>query len=111
MTACGIAAASSAAKVSLSLIAYYRISAYASSRQSTKQEIDKFTMSFNDQSQFDGASKDSIETTLSKLEQILHRMESEEQPLEASLADFEEGIRLTRQAQKCSRKQSRKYSY
>ena len=56
-------------------------------------------MSFNDQSQFDGVSKDSIETTLSKLEQILHRMESEEQPLEASLADFEEGIRLTRQAQ------------
>ncbi len=56
-------------------------------------------MSFNDQSQFDGASKDSIESTLAKLEQILHRMESEEQPLEASLADFEEGIRLTRQAQ------------
>ena len=43
---------------------------------------------------------ESIETTLSKLEQILHRMESEEQPLEASLADFEEGIRLTREAQK-----------
>ena len=44
--------------------------------------------------------KNSIETTLAKLEQILLRMESEEQPLEASLADFEEGIRLTRQAQK-----------
>ncbi|MFN2287359.1 MAG: exodeoxyribonuclease VII small subunit [Chromatocurvus sp.] len=42
----------------------------------------------------------SVETTLSKLEQILQRMESEEQPLEASLADFEEGIRLTRLAQK-----------
>ena len=42
----------------------------------------------------------SVESTLSRLEQILHRMESEEQPLEASLADFEEGIRLTRQAQK-----------
>lgn len=42
----------------------------------------------------------SIESTLSKLEQILQRMESEDQPLEAALADFEEGIRLTRQAQK-----------
>lgn len=42
----------------------------------------------------------SIEQTLSNLETILQRMESEEQPLEASLADFEEGIRLTRQAQK-----------
>lgn len=41
----------------------------------------------------------SIEATLLKLEQILQRMESEEQPLEASLADFEEGISLTRQAQ------------
>ncbi len=49
----------------------------------------------------DSGSKDypSIESTLTKLEQILQRMESEDQPLEASLADFEEGIRLTRQAQ------------
>lgn len=46
--------------------------------------------------------------TLSKLEQILHRMESEEQPLEASLADFEEGIRLTRQAQKMLREAEQK---
>lgn len=42
----------------------------------------------------------SIEATISNLEKILHRMESEEQPLETSLADFEEGIRLTRDAQK-----------
>lgn len=46
------------------------------------------------------APESSIEAILNSLEQILHRMESEEQPLEASLADFEEGIRLTRQAQK-----------
>jgi exodeoxyribonuclease VII small subunit len=43
---------------------------------------------------------ESIESTLARLEVILQRMESEEQPLEASLADFEEGIRLTRAAQK-----------
>lgn len=50
----------------------------------------------------------SIETTLLKLEQILQRMESEEQPLEASLADFEEGISLTRQAQTMLREAEQK---
>ena len=48
----------------------------------------------------DAVEHSSIEATLSRLQQILQRMESEEQPLEASLADFEEGIRLTREAQK-----------
>ena len=57
-------------------------------------------MSSNDQTHGESVESDSIETTLSKLEQILQRMESEDQPLEASLADFEEGISLTRQAQK-----------
>lgn len=50
----------------------------------------------------------SIEATLLKLEQILQRMESEEQPLEASLADFEEGIGLTRQAQALLREAEQK---
>ncbi|TCO70442.1 exodeoxyribonuclease VII small subunit [Chromatocurvus halotolerans] len=50
----------------------------------------------------------SIEATLLKLEQILQRMESEEQPLEASLADFEEGISLTRQAQTMLREAEQK---
>lgn len=50
----------------------------------------------------------SIEATLLKLEQILQRMESEEQPLEASLADFEEGISLTRRAQTMLREAEQK---
>lgn len=50
----------------------------------------------------------SIEATLLKLEQILQRMESEEQPLEASLADFEEGISLTRKAQAMLREAEQK---
>lgn len=40
-----------------------------------------------------------LEPTLQAIEQIIQRMESEDQPLEQSLADFEAGIRLTRQAQ------------
>lgn len=57
-------------------------------------------MSPSNKGHTENVGNDSIETTLARLEQILQRMESEEQPLEASLADFEEGIHLTRQAQK-----------
>jgi len=56
----------------------------------------------------DAGDSPSIEATLLKLEQILQRMESEEQPLEASLADFEEGISLTRQAQTMLREAEQK---
>lgn len=58
--------------------------------------------------QKDNPDTPSIEATLLKLEQILQRMESEEQPLEASLADFEEGISLTRQAQTLLREAEQK---
>jgi len=50
----------------------------------------------------------SLEPILQAIETIIQRMESEEQPLEQSLEDFETGIRLTRQAQALLREAEQK---
>ncbi|SPP32349.1 Exodeoxyribonuclease 7 small subunit [Arsenophonus endosymbiont of Aleurodicus floccissimus] len=46
----------------------------------------------------------SFETSLTKLEQIVTRLESGELPLEKALSEFEQGIQLARQTRKrCNR--------
>ena len=42
----------------------------------------------------------SIELTMKSIEKLLETLENDETPLEESLKDFEEGITLTRRAQK-----------
>ena len=42
----------------------------------------------------------SVEETLSQLQNLIEKMEGDDMPLEDSLAAFERGIELTRQAQK-----------
>ena len=42
----------------------------------------------------------SIESTMKSIEKLLETLENDETPLEESLKDFEEGITLTRRAQK-----------
>jgi exodeoxyribonuclease VII small subunit len=44
----------------------------------------------------EGPSEESFEQILSRLQQVVERLESGELPLEDSLAVFEEGIRLSR---------------
>ncbi|AXY43671.1 MULTISPECIES: exodeoxyribonuclease VII small subunit [Halomonas] len=53
-----------------------------------------------DGQQSDGAEATDFATTVDRLERLVERLESGELSLEDSLAAFEEGIRLTRDAQR-----------